>query len=185
MPRRWWVVIPVKPTHLGKSRLVGRSRGTVRRIAELTIAAAVATPSVAGVVVVTAERGWPSTTDRVWVVRERAPRGITAAIRAGLDIVPAHAPVAVLLGDVPGARPAELAAALAAAGRHPRAFVADAEGTGTTLVTARAGVPLRSRFGASSARRHRDAGLVELPIPVDAGLRRDVDTWDQLTPLVE
>ncbi len=44
--------------------------------------------------------------------------------------------VAVLLGDLPALRPEELDAALAAAARHPLAFVRDADGAGTTLATA-------------------------------------------------
>lgn len=171
----------MKPTHLGKSRLTGRSRGTVRRIAERTIAGAAAARSVAGVVVVTAERNWPRTGRRVVVARERAPRGIAAALAAGVRTLPPGVPVAVLLGDVPGTAPADLDAVLARAARHPRSFVRDADGTGTTLVTARAGVPLRTAFGPDSARRHTAAGLVELDAP--DGLRRDVDTPEQLAAL--
>ena len=55
-----------------------------------------------------------------------------------------------------------------------RGFVADAEGVGTTLLAAAPGTPLQPRFGADSARAHRDSGAVALPAP--AALRRDVDT---------
>jgi 2-phospho-L-lactate/phosphoenolpyruvate guanylyltransferase len=71
-------------------------------------------------------------------------------------------------------RPDELAAALAAAERAPRCFVADAHGTGTTLLTAmRTG--LRPAFGPGSAAAHRAGGAVELTGDWP-GLVRDVDT---------
>ena len=63
---------------------------------------------------------------------------------------------------------------------HDRAFVPDAEGTGTTLIVARAGVPHVVRFGAASAARHRGEGYVELELPSLSGLRRDIDTREQL-----
>jgi 2-phospho-L-lactate guanylyltransferase len=64
----------------------------------------------------------------------------------------------------------------------PRCFVADAAGTGTTLLTA-AGVPLDPRFGRDSAAAHAGAGAV----PLDGGwpgLRRDVDTPADLAAAV-
>ena len=60
------------------------------------------------------------------------------------------------------------------------AFVPDAEGSGTTLYTARPGAPFRPRFGPQSRLRHRQAGVVELDLPGVAGLKRDVDTLADL-----
>ncbi|GAA1060477.1 NTP transferase domain-containing protein [Agromyces bracchium] len=92
--------------------------------------------------------------------------------------------VAVLLGDLPAMGPDDLDAALEAAARHPLAFVADAEGTGTTLATALAGVPFTAHFGPDSAARHRAAGFADLvalePRAIAPGLRRDVDTAGEL-----
>lgn len=82
----------------------------------------------------------------------------------------------MLLGDLPALAPQELDDALAAAAAHPRTFVPDAERTGTSLVTAQAGADVIESFGADSAFRHHDLGLVELTLPADSGLRRDVDT---------
>lgn len=96
--------------------------------------------------------------------------------------------VAVLLGDLPAMRAGDLDAALVAAARHPIAFVPDAEGTGTTLATARAGVAFAPHFGADSAARHTAAGFADLarehPTAVAAGLRRDVDTAAELRDAV-
>ena len=88
--------------------------------------------------------------------------------------------VAVLLGDLPALRPEEFDGALAAAARHPLAFVRDADGTGTTLATAGPGVPFDPLFGPDSAARHAAAGFVELEASDAPGLTRDVDTVDGL-----
>ena len=71
-------------------------------------------------------------------------------------------PRAALLGDLPALRPADLAAALEAAASVDRGVVADAEGTGSTLVTARAGVAWASAFGDGSFARHVALGCAPL-----------------------
>jgi 2-phospho-L-lactate guanylyltransferase len=176
------IVVPLKPARAGKSRL-GASEQDVRALGLATVRAAAKTPGVREVVVVTADAataddlaGMP----RTRVVRELAPRGLRLAIAAGLATVPRGAPRAVLLGDIPGLMPADLARVLAEATRHPRCFVADAAGTGTTLVTAAAGLAWRSAFGRASASRHRALGLHRIPVPLRSSLRHDVDTPAQL-----
>lgn len=174
--------MPLKPAASGKSRL-GSTEQVVRQIGIDTVRAAVAAPGVVEVVVVTADpvtAAALSAVPRVRVIRELAPRGIRLAIAAALATLPTGTGRAVLLGDLPALRPADLARALVAARRHPRAFVADAPGTGTTLVTARPGVSWRSAFGRASASRHRALGLVPVPVPLRSSLRHDVDTPRQL-----
>ncbi|MEO8261080.1 MAG: 2-phospho-L-lactate guanylyltransferase, partial [Pseudolysinimonas sp.] len=112
------------------------------------------------------------------VATESSPTGIAEAIALGL---PSDGLRAVLLGDLPALRPDDLAAALESARSHPHAFVADADGTGTTLVTAGPGVEFLHHFGQGSAQRHRDAGLIELP--AGDSLRRDVDLPEHLDQL--
>jgi 2-phospho-L-lactate guanylyltransferase len=58
--------------------------------------------------------------------------------------------------------------------------VPDAEGTGSTLVTARPGVAWAAAFGAGSFARHTALGCAPLPVPAASTLRRDVDTAEQL-----
>lgn len=180
--RGWVIVVPLKPAKAGKSRL-GADEETVRALGVATVRAAAATPGVGSVVVVTAD---PSTAahlegmPRVRVVRESAPRGLRLAIASALATIPLGRRRAVLLGDVPALVPADLGRALATATRHPRSFVADAAGTGTTLVTARPGVAWRSAFGRASASRHRALGLHQQPVPRRSSLRHDVDTAAQL-----
>jgi 2-phospho-L-lactate/phosphoenolpyruvate guanylyltransferase len=53
--------------------------------------------------------------------------------------------------------------------------VADRQGTGTTLLAASSREFLQPRYGAGSLGRHRAAGAVLLDLPVESGLRRDVD----------
>jgi 2-phospho-L-lactate guanylyltransferase len=89
-------------------------------------------------------------------------------------------PRAALLGDLPALRPADLADALRAAASVDRAVVADAEGTGSTLVTAVAGVAWTSSFGDGSFARHVALGCAALEIADASTLRRDVDTAAQL-----
>jgi 2-phospho-L-lactate guanylyltransferase len=89
---------------------------------------------------------------------------------------------AVLLGDVPALRPAELSAALEAALEYPLAIVADSDGTGTTLGTATAGHRHALAFGPSSRAAHVAAGYVELS-GAWPGLSRDVDDQSHLDGL--
>lgn len=92
-------------------------------------------------------------------------------------------PVAVLLGDVPALRPSDLAAGLGAAAAYDLAFVPDADGTGTVLLTALDARALRPRFGAGSARLHEDGGHHRLDLPLPR-LRTDVDDAGSLARAV-
>jgi len=85
-----------------------------------------------------------------------------------------------MAADLPALGAAELGRALAEAAQAKQAFVADAAGTGTTLYTATPGVAFSPRFGPGSRDAHRSAGAVELLLPGIDGLRRDVDTIDDL-----
>jgi 2-phospho-L-lactate guanylyltransferase len=112
-----------------------------------------------------------------------APSGDTGGAAPGVGL--RAGAVAVLLGDLPALRPADLEDALAAASAFPRAVVVDAEGTGTTLLTASAGVPLDPAFGAGSAAEHVRRGHVELDVPDLSGLRQDVDRLGDLAAVAE
>jgi 2-phospho-L-lactate guanylyltransferase len=168
------VVIPVKGTDAAKSRLAATPE-LARAIAQDTVAAALA---VAPVIVVTAasERDFPGAT----VIADPGG-GLDAAIAAGITSATGH--VAVLLGDLPALLPDELAAALAVAETLERSFIPDADGTGTTLIAST--TDHAPAFGSGSAARHRAAGYVEIELSPDSGLRRDVDTREQLESLRE
>jgi 2-phospho-L-lactate/phosphoenolpyruvate guanylyltransferase len=179
----WTVVVPVKPAAIGKSRLAGAAGGVdraslARAIALDTIAAAA---RVTRVVVVTDDADVAAGARGIGavVVAEGEARGLDAAVATGIG-ASGGGPRAALLGDLPALRSAGLAEALSRAAAHERAVVADAEGTGSTLVTARAGVAWASSFGDGSFARHLGLGCTPLDLPADSTLRRDVDTAGQL-----
>jgi 2-phospho-L-lactate guanylyltransferase len=178
----WVIVIPLKPADAGKSRL-GAAEPLVRALGVATVRAAAIAEGVSEVVVVTADATTADELERmsrVRIVREPAPRGLRLAIASALATILPGLRRAVLLGDLPGLVPADLTRALVTAAGHPRSFVADAAGTGTTLVTARAGVAWHSAFGRASASRHRALGLHQQAVPRRSSLRHDVDTAAQL-----
>lgn len=200
--RIWSVVVPVKPAAIGKSRLAvpGVDRQALARAIALdTIAAASAARRVAEVVVVTddtdvraafasmrrdgdrslsaADRGMLRAETGAAVVRAVADpgNGLNGALAVGLDAATGSAR-AVLLGDLPALRPADLDDALGRA--TGPAVVADANGTGTTLF-AHARADLLA-FGPGSYARHVAAGAAPLAIARASTLRHDVDTARQL-----
>jgi 2-phospho-L-lactate guanylyltransferase len=184
----WTVVIPVKGTASAKSRL-GASPELALAIALDTVAAAV---DAARVLVVTSSALASSAiAPRVIATQFEAlgalviadnDAGLAAAIaqgvaQAGDDFV------AVLLGDLPALRSSELRSALELAEQHPLAFVPDADNDGTVLIAAHRATDHRPAFGVHSRAGHLAAGYLELNIPLDSGLRRDVDTGSQLAAL--
>ncbi|GAA3812626.1 2-phospho-L-lactate guanylyltransferase [Cellulomonas soli] len=197
MSGQWVVVVPVKDAREGKTRLGAaldaRERvALVRAMALDTVAAAAACTLVARVVVVTADEvvaAEAATLPGVVVVGEPPHAGqrsgLDAAALAGASAARASgpAPVAVLLGDVPALQPADLAAALAAAGAHERAVVTDAVGSGTTLLAVGPTTPLDPRFGLGSAHAHQHLGHVALDLPASSTLRQDVDVPDDLVTI--
>lgn len=118
---------------------------------------------------------------RAEVVAEPAPTGINAALAYGADRLRADGVETVLacVGDLPALRPDSVRRVLTAARTHPRAFLADATGVGTTMLVA-TGVPLGPGFSGRSAARHRAGGA--MPLTEDAlggplaDARQDVDT---------
>lgn len=184
----WSVVVPAKRLAVAKTRLRPLTEGSshadlVLALLADTVAAALACPAVADVVVVTDEPAAAELTGALGArtVADEPDRGLNPALEHGARAAGTGA-VAALSSDLPALRPAELEAALAAAGAAPRCFVADAQGTGTTLLTA-VGTGLRPRFGAGSAAAHRADGAVALRGEWP-GLLRDVDTADDLRAAV-
>jgi 2-phospho-L-lactate/phosphoenolpyruvate guanylyltransferase len=176
---QWSVVIPVKSPARAKSRLVqpatdGAGAALVRALTADTMIAARAADGVARVVAVVDEAGLDvAAADEIHL---QARPGLNAALAEAWALCVQRWPgdgVAALLGDLPALRPEELAQALRAAAETPLGYVADAQATGTTLLTARPGSELRPAFGVGSAARH---ARIATALPGGAGLRRDVDT---------
>ncbi|MDQ6651065.1 MAG: 2-phospho-L-lactate guanylyltransferase [Actinomycetota bacterium] len=192
----WSVVIPVKLLSLAKSRLAGASAvaaGTGSARADLalamaadTVEAALGTASVRLVVVVTDDARASRALGALgaMVVTDAPAAGLNAALAHGASVAAVRAPncgVAALAGDLPALRSDELGAALAAAAQFPRALVSDNAGSGTTLLTARPGVPLDPAYGESSRAAHEAAGVRALALDGLPGLRSDVDTGCDLS----
>lgn len=190
----WGIVVPVKGGPGAKSRLHSPARGAIATAVALdTIATAVTTVGATRVLVVTGDRGLEREVRTIAPVAivDDPGTGLDAAALAGVSslvgvagagVVGAGAPVtgvAVLLGDHPCLTERELRVALEVSGRHTRAFVPDAHGTGTAMVTTTRPGEFASAFGAGSAARHQAVGMVRLDLELP-GLRLDVDDLDDL-----
>ncbi len=186
-PGPWTIIVPVKQTTIAKSRLSGLDASTRQRLAvafaQDTVAAAIACPDVARVIVVTDDAAGV-------LLRELGADVIPDTPNAGLNAALEHAArqvraddggvsIAALSSDLPSLRPGDLSRAIHATGAA-RWFVPDLAGDGTVMVAAAVGYPFEPRFGHQSRAGHRGLGMVEV---ADAGLerlRRDVDTLPDL-----
>ncbi|WP_180686998.1 2-phospho-L-lactate guanylyltransferase [Streptomyces gossypiisoli] len=187
---QWTLVIPVKPLARAKSRLAdaaadGLRPGLALAFAQDTVAAALASPAVRDVAVVTddALAGRELAALGARIVDDEPGGGLNAALAHGAAAVRAErpeSPVAALNADLPALRPAELARVLDAAAEFPRAFLPDAAAIGTTLLAAGPGRELLPAFGTDSRARHRTGGAVELRLAGVDSVRQDVDTADDL-----
>jgi 2-phospho-L-lactate/phosphoenolpyruvate guanylyltransferase len=187
------VVLPVKPPARGKSRLRGLPDGGRHDLAVAfaldTATACLAALLVEAVLVVTDDAALAGRLDALGCATvPDAGDGLNGALlQAAAEVRrrwPGAQPVA-LLADLPALHPGDLDEALAAVGalEPAAAYVADAEGTGTTMYTAPAD-RFDPAFGVGSAAAHRDGGARpvtgELPT-----LRRDVDDVDDLRAAVD
>jgi 2-phospho-L-lactate/phosphoenolpyruvate guanylyltransferase len=191
---RWDLVIPLKPTELGKSRLTeyaGQRRSELARAMLLdTVAATLHSSEVAMVLVVTDDKQIEAALadSAVNVIPDVPAAGLNAAIRFGFDHLRASrpgSPVAAVTADLPALRRNDLTAALVACAQHDRSFVSDTAGVGTTLLATtlvddRAHTALAPQFGAGSRAAHLRSGATEIALALPS-LRRDVDTEADLS----
>ncbi|NJP65138.1 2-phospho-L-lactate guanylyltransferase [Streptomyces spiramenti] len=186
----WAVVMPVKRLGGAKTRLADTTGEELRpalalAFAEDTLAAVLECPAVSSVTVVTDDEVVGAALSRLGagVVPDSPRGGLNAAVEHGVGAVRVDrpgAPVAALNADLPALRAAELGRVLDEAEVAPRSFLADAAGTGTTLLAVLPGVEPAPGFGPASRMRHRASGAVEL-MPADVeSVRQDVDTGEDL-----
>jgi 2-phospho-L-lactate guanylyltransferase len=191
----WTVIVTVKRLDVAKSRLRTSLTGVdydglVLAMALDTIEAALASPVVGRLVLVTSDPsvGVAGAALGADVVPDLPDAGLNPALAYGA----AHARraatltppgVAALAADLPALRSGELTAALQAASTRTRSFVADAAGTGTVLLAAPSAVGLEPCFGESSAAAHLASGAVALTGDWPS-LRLDVDTAVDLAEAV-
>lgn len=180
---RWGLVVPVKPLAQAKTRLspyAAQARADLAlAFAADVVAAGLACPLVRTVLVVTDDvrAAGALAGDGVRVVPDRPAAGLNPALAHGAELLrhlDAALGVAAVSADLPALRPHDLAAALALVGTGSRGFVADAAGSGTTVLAAAPGALLAPEYGADSFLRHVASGA--RPLPAAEGLRRDVDT---------
>ena len=186
----WTLIVPLKPLDRAKSRLTDTSVGGLRPVLALafaqdTVAAALATPAVSEVVVVTDDTVAAAAVTAMGarVVADVPGAGLNAALEYGARVVRQARPgaaTAALSADLPALRPAELGLVLGRAALHRRAFLADAAGVGTTFLSASAGIFLAPAFGGRSRARHRASGAREIELSDVESVRRDVDTGEDL-----
>lgn len=183
---RFTLLVPVKDTRGAKTRL-GVVGSTARAdlmgaFARDAISAARRTPLAEVVVVGDAVTLGPLLDGiDVPVMADEGAGDLNEALRRAADrLARPDRGVAVMLADLPCLRTPDLETVLSYAAAHSRrTFVADAAGSGTTMLLAPAGVGLDPRFGAGSAAAHAASGAH--PMAGDlASLRRDVDTTDDL-----
>jgi 2-phospho-L-lactate guanylyltransferase len=185
----WVVLVPVKRFSEGKSRLGDRPdrAALAEAFARDTIDAVASSPRVRMLLVITDD---PFLTEdlslpvAVTVRKQQAP-GLNNAIATGLRIAQDSWPdygVAVLAGDLPALTSEDLDRTLEFAEEIPLGVVADAQSTGTVMITGQPGMPLLPAFGVGSASRHRDLG--HRLIRGTERLRRDVDTMEDLAAAV-
>lgn len=188
---RWAVIVPLKPLSSGKSRLDAsddRRAALALAFARDVVAAALACPLVEEVVVVT-DDGRATALLRAagaHVVSDPGG-GLNAAFEHGAAVARSHRSgigVAALAGDLPALTTEQLDIALRAAWDRRRCYVPDADGTGTSMLTARPGVGLGASFGIASADEHFASGAHPLEPEGCPGLRRDVDTAENLAEAV-
>ena len=205
----WVCVVPVKGSAGAKTRLGALpetfpARGELAEAFALdTVAALLASAMVQQVLVVTADpvAAAPLAALGAHIVPEvpqasapepggldAPPRDpLNAAIIEGIRVAHERHPlsnVAVLTGDLPALTVSDVETTLTAASAHDLAMVADEEGSGTTTLLARAGLPMTPRFGLGSRAAHEAAGHVPLDLPASASIRRDVDTVDNLAEVL-
>ena len=184
---RFTLLVPVKDGRGAKSRLGGVTQTgraeLMDAFARDTISAARSTPLVeVHVVGDPAALGDLARALDVPVVPDEGEGDLNQALRrAAARIAAPGQGLAVMLGDLPCLRTEDLELAL---GRGGRAFVADAAGTGTTLLLAPAGSELDPHFGQDSAQAHATSGATAVAGEL-VSLRLDVDTTEDLERAVE
>ncbi|HMC70342.1 MAG TPA: 2-phospho-L-lactate guanylyltransferase [Mycobacteriales bacterium] len=184
----WSVVVPVKRLERAKTRLsvdASLRRELALAMATDTVAACLLTRGVVAVVVVTDDELAAPAMRALGarVVADEPDAGLNPALVHGAAALAAeHADcgTVMLASDLPALSPGALAQLLEQAANIDVACVADAGGTGTTVLTTAASISPAPSFGGGSWQRHLDAGATDLTVYADPRLRRDVDTTADL-----
>ncbi|HEV7207222.1 MAG TPA: 2-phospho-L-lactate guanylyltransferase [Mycobacteriales bacterium] len=187
----WTVVLPVKELARAKSRLGGDpgARAVLAlAMARDVVAAVQACGSVRKILVVTDDpRAGEAFAGSCLVVPDLPRAGLSAAVAHGAELAAERWPgsgIVALASDLPALTARALADILAhiAPGRS---VVADLSGEGTVLLAATPGIPLLPAYEGASLAAHVGSGARNLSRWAATGLRRDVDTVDDLVAALE
>lgn len=181
----WCALVPQKALSRAKGRLElpseGREALAVAMLRD-TVAAVRATDGVEHVMVL-----WDDDADRLSIPPVNgvsvAGLGLNGSVEQGALVARrrfAHLDVVVVPGDLPALDPLELEVCLARAGEHARAYLPDARGEGTTLLTTTRDLPLLPAYGAGSAAGHAATGSAPLRVAGVESARCDVDDLESL-----
>ncbi|MDQ6934648.1 MAG: 2-phospho-L-lactate guanylyltransferase [Actinomycetota bacterium] len=177
--QRFGLLVPVKTYAEAKTRLTLADRETHRRLvrafADDVLDAALASPSVALVRVVSTDGSLAR--PGIVVVPDEGGGDLNRALTAAARRLALDEPslgIAAICADLPCLLAADLTAALGYDGGG-RWFIPDAEGKGTSLLAAAPGVELEPRFGPGSAAEHEASGAHPVGLEL-VSLRLDVDT---------
>lgn len=186
-------MVPVKPPRVAKSRLSALGGPARAALAEAfaadTVAAVLQCRLVGAVLVVTDDRRVAEALDALGagVVPDERRNDLNGSLRRGAAELarsrPELRPV-VVCADLPALRPDQLARALDAMPGERMGLVADVAGVGTTVLAAPSNERLEPRFGPGSRAAHLDVGAADVDLPGIPGVRRDVDTPEDLTEAV-
>lgn len=192
-PVRWAAIVPVKPLAKAKTRLrVGSLRTPLAlAFAQDTVHALVRSTRFGPVFVVTSDpavRSALMTHDVVFLDERRGELGLNLVVARSLTTVRAIAgalPVAVVVADLPAAKPEQFSTVADRAAGHPRSIVSDGDQRGTTMLLLTDTGDFHPTYGADSRSAHLSAGCIELDSTGLDGVRRDVDTVEHLYAAVE
>lgn len=175
------ILVPVKSTHLGKSRLAGLPDAVRRELAlafalDVLTAAAAAT-LVGRVVAVTDDADVATHAARLGCHVAPDTGGLNRSLVTAASALPEGCTVVAICADLPAADAEDLDELIRRLPATP-AMVPDAVGTGTTVYAA----PqwrFEPAFGPGSRRAHERRGAVAVGLSL-WGLRSDVDTIEDL-----
>lgn len=184
-------MVPVKELGRAKSRLGGDPGARARlalAMAQDVVTAAQACGAVDEVIVVSDdERARAELAGSCLLLPDTPRAGLSAAVAHGAGEAAARWPdrgVVALAADLPALTSRALADVLAHACSEP-SVVADLAGRGTVLLSAPAGALLTPAYEGPSFAAHRRAGARDLTGFAAPGLRRDVDTVEDLAEALE
>lgn len=186
-----WAVVPVKALALAKQRLSGTLGAALRRdlalaMLEDVLECLAAVPQLAGIVVATVDGQAAALATRYGasVAREDAADGHSEAVAAvARRLARDGAAMLALPGDIPLARPADIARIIAACAAPGFAIVPARDGLGSNAVLCAPADVVPLRFGGASFAPHVAAARARGLAPAVLALPRialDIDDGDDL-----